>query len=117
MIWNRTDDECHRLVDQYADWMKFELDENWQKGDRRVWKDYSVDDCFGEIRTHLDKLENAMWLGDKEKIREYAADVGNCTMIFLDVMNLIEPVEVRQPPPPTWSTNDYESSNYEYMDS
>lgn len=113
MIWNRSDDECHRLVDTYAEMMKHELDENWPKGDREVWATHSKDDGLAEVQYHVDKLVNAVALDEKERVKEYAVDVANCAMIFLDMMGMIEPAPVKQPPPPKYVRN----YNTDYMSS
>jgi hypothetical protein len=113
MVWDKNDDEGHRLVDTYAEWMKNELSENWIKGDREVWTNYSMDECFSEIRYHLDKLENAVAMNsdgsNNDQVKEYAADVGNCAMIFLDVLGLIEPAPPAKPIP-----NQVYNSGYDY---
>ena len=129
MIWNREDDDSHRLVDTlqgklydkvpqgvreaFGKLMKHELDENFFKGDREKWLNMSKDEALMEIRYHLEKLEVAVEMGDKDKITENATDVANCAMIFLDVMGYIEPEPERQPPPPSRSSN-YVDSSYDY---
>lgn len=124
MIWNRSDDEAHRLVDTFkgklfkrvsepireafAEKMKGELDDNFFKGDREAWLSMSKDEALSEIRYHLEKLEVSMEEGEREQIEENAADVANCAMILLDVMGYIEPAPERKPPPPTRSFNRYD---------
>lgn len=106
MIYNRADDDGHRLVDAYAAEMKDELDANFYKGDRDVWSEWSLGEALAEIRYHLEKLEMA--IEDKEgteKIREYCADIGNCAMFVADITGAIKPVEPKQPEPPSYVRN------------
>lgn len=125
MIWNRADDEAHRLVDTFKDKlfkkvpepireafgekMKNELDENFYKGDREAWLSMTKDEALSEIRYHVEKLETAVEMGERERIEENAADVANCAMIFLDIMGYIEPMPGREPEPPSRSYNSYDS--------
>ncbi len=127
MIHNRANDESHRLVDRFrrkltdsissgkrqvfAEKMKAELDENFYKGDRDQWLNLSRDEALVEIRYHLEKLEAAVEHGEsKEKITEYAVDVGNCAMIFLDVMGYIEPMHPTISDPMPRNLSDYDLS-------
>lgn len=107
MIWNRDEDEAHRLVDRMAKLMKHELDENFFKGDREAWSNYTLDQAMSEVRYHLEKLENAYNMQEKDKTIENAADVANCAMILLDVLGYIEPEPEREdiPSPPSQPTN------------
>lgn len=116
MVWDKNEDESHRLVDTYADMMKHELSENWIKGDREEWTNgtYSIDECFSEIQYHLDKLQNAVEMNKDgsldDSVKEYAADVGNCALIFLDVLGLIEPAPLKKVDPPSIARN----TGYDY---
>lgn len=129
MIWNRGDDDAHRLVDsfvkkmlksvpeekraEFASLMKTELDENFFKGDREAWINMSEAEALGEIRYHVEKLENSVEMDEGEdKIKEHAVDVANCAMIFLDVMGYIEPEPVQEPAPPSRSYNTVEDDYY-----
>jgi hypothetical protein len=115
MIWDRDEDECHRLVDTYTKLMKHELDENFFKGDREEWQGgMSLAEGLNEIRYHLEKLEVAVDMKDKERIVEHAADVGNCCMIFLDLMGYIQPVPLVKEEPPTPAPRNAISHSYAF---
>lgn len=122
MIWNRGDDDAHRLVDTFikkmlkavpedkreafGHMMKEELDANFSKGDREAWLQMSTDESLSEIRYHLEKLENSVEMREgEEKIKEHAVDVANCAMIFLDVQGYIEPEEMEEPPSRSHNTS------------
>jgi hypothetical protein len=127
LIWDRGDDDAHRLVDTlqgklydkvpqkvrdaFGGLMKHELDENFFKGDREAWLTMSKDEALGEIRYHLEKLETSVEMDDKEAIIENAADVANCCMIFLDAMGYIEPAPETKPTP-SRSYNTYNDDYY-----
>jgi hypothetical protein len=114
MIWNRRDDDAHRLVDSFikkmlkvvpeekreafGHLMKEELDANFGKGDRDAWLQMSTDEALNEIRYHLEKLETAVEMGEKDQVIENAVDVANCAMIFLDVQGWIQPEPMEEPP-------------------
>lgn len=129
MIYNRNDDESHRLVDAitnkmflkfeksklkgkvdrklqiFRDQMKVELDENFYKGDREVWSKWSLDEAMSEVTHHVEKLQNALDMRDNDSILEHTADVANCVMILADVAGVLQPVAHVEPPPPQTVTN------------
>lgn len=87
----RNVDELRKLCHVYADLMANELAQNLYKGS---WEADSVEKAIIEIRSHVDKLEAASFYGTKEQVMEYAADVGNQTMILLDVLGHIGPEDI-----------------------
>lgn len=99
MVWERSQDECHRLVDTFAEMMKNELDENFFKGDREAWQTWSLDSGIEEIEYHLEKLKFVIEQKDPDRIKEHSADIGNCCMILLDLYGYIEPQEPVKPTP------------------
>lgn len=84
----RNVDELRKLCHVFADLMVNELAQNLYKGS---WEADSVEKAIIEIRSHLDKLEAATFYGTDAQVLEYAADVGNQTMILLDVLGHIRP--------------------------
>lgn len=121
MVHDRSEDEAHRLVDTFAELMKHELDENFFKGDRGApgWnRDLdSKEDALQEVQYHLEKLEASMLFEDEDQIRENGADVGNCVMILLDIMKLIEPASEKWPeikPQPDSRANNYITREYDH---
>lgn len=115
MIWNRSEDESHRLVDAFAELMKHELDENFFKGDRDQWINWSLGEAIWEIRYHLEKLENAVEMKDADRVKEHTADVANCAMFLADIYGVCQPVPVKKPEPPSQPRN--RGNYYSYSDS
>jgi hypothetical protein len=75
----------------FADLMQCELLANAHK---EHWLNRSAPDLLQEITKHVNKLHTAYADGDNEKIKEHAADVGNCAMMLLDKLLLLLPNEV-----------------------
>lgn len=74
----------HALV-PFAQLMAKELHANARKGDRPGWLNMSPAVAMLEIYYHAAKLQKAVKDGDGDRIREYAADVANMSMMLLDV--------------------------------
>lgn len=110
MIWDRSEDECQRVLTTFTQWMRDEIDENWVKGDREAWGTYSLAEGLAEIRYHVDKLEDAVDAKDKDRMKEHCADVANCTMIFADLLGLLEPAPLpaKKPEPPRYVHNPHD---------
>jgi len=75
-------------VDRFAEEMKRELEANVpEKGS--AWDDCPSGKMMDEVEYHVEKLRAALEEGDKEKIREHAADVGNNAMMLADLVGVI----------------------------
>jgi hypothetical protein len=76
------------LVDRMAVQMRRELVANAHKGD--VWLDASRSVHEHEVIYHTVKLLLAARCDDKEGVREYAADVGNCAAMLADACGSLD---------------------------
>lgn len=74
----------HVLV-PFARLMAKELHANAAKGDRPGWLAMTPAIAMLELYYHVAKLQKAVKDGDMAGAREYAADVGNMSMMVLDV--------------------------------
>ncbi|WP_404633963.1 hypothetical protein [Dyella ginsengisoli] len=74
----------HVLV-PFARLMAKELHANADKGDRPGWLSMTPSMAMLELYYHVAKLQKAVKDGDMAGVREYAADVGNMSMMVLDV--------------------------------
>lgn len=67
----------------FVERMGREVAANQHKGDWRTWAthtDMTWEALVEEIDHHVEKLEKAAREGNLERIREYAADIANCSM-------------------------------------
>lgn len=69
--------------------MDAELRANADKGDRPGWRSMDRQTALLEIYYHLAKLQKAALDDEHERIREYAADVANMSMMLVDVCGLL----------------------------
>ncbi|MDV3508973.1 hypothetical protein CMU89_17025 [Elizabethkingia anophelis] len=62
-----------------------ELLANKEKGDCIEYAENHKDqnDLISEIEHHLNKLKHAVIADDKDRIKEYSADVCNCTLFLM----------------------------------
>lgn len=75
--------------------MADELAANAHKGDRAGWLTMTYREAVGEVLYHAAKLTYAARQYDQgdgpaEKIREFAADVANCSMMVADICGVLE---------------------------
>ena len=88
-------DEYIPLVERYKREMLIEFAANEHKDSWALW---TPDHAMSEIHYHVAKLEYATRHTDTDgwdKVREYAADIGNMAAMLLDVLNLWTPAEPR----------------------
>lgn len=85
-------------VAQFTDLMLLELAANARKGDQAGWRGATPDALLNDITWHWAKLAMA-WREWKvqgpsahtaQELREYAADVANMSMMFIDNLGLLE---------------------------
>lgn len=91
------DEEMYDLViAEFSKHMKTELRANYQKGDRNGpggWLEVKDNKFWiSELFYHVGKLQYALMLDDKERIKENCADIANLALMTLDVkINLLNP--------------------------
>lgn len=87
------DDELKAMfpsVDEFAKLMRRELWANRRKGTRADWLKVTSWNFWVEIQYHAAKFAIAVRQNDKAGIAQYAADVGNMTMMLADVAGSLE---------------------------
>jgi len=73
------------VLQPFVSMMISELHANSGKGDRPGWLSMSRETATLEIYYHVAKLAKAARDNDADRIREYAADVANMSMMLVDV--------------------------------
>jgi molybdopterin converting factor small subunit len=68
------------LIARFAKSMHIELQANKNKGDWREWGE--VDNMRTEIDYHLQKLDDAIEIGDRIRINEHLADCANFLLMI-----------------------------------
>lgn len=69
-----------REVRNFAAMMDAEMRSNVHKGD--AWRKMSRSELYDELNKHVAKLRRALETGDRARIAEHSADVGNCAMFI-----------------------------------
>mgnify|MGYP001256832652 CR=1 FL=1 len=90
-------DDYEPLVERYKREMLIEFSANEHK---ESWKRWSLDKAMGEIHYHVAKLEYATRHTNTDgwdKVREYAADIGNMAAMLIDCLQLWTPESEAQP--------------------
>jgi len=83
-------EEMASVVEEMAREMRMELLANVRKGNRQVWKAMPPMQLLMEVYYHAGKLQQAIVCEDKQKIREYAADVANMAMMVADAFGIFQ---------------------------
>ena len=78
------------LAFEVAKAMIIELKNNEHKGDRQNWKNLSSKELLQEVYYHTGKLQEALKIKDKNKIKEFCADLANLAGMIMDVENVID---------------------------
>jgi hypothetical protein len=92
-----------KLLERFTVLMATELASNRDKGDRPGWLMMSPGEAIGEVLYHAAKLSYAARQfgqgdGSIEQVREFAADVANCALMTLDVVEQRELDRLAQEP-------------------
>lgn len=71
-------------TEEFGQLMQRELYSNTSKG---VWQHWKPDaaQAVSELMVHVGKLCVAVWLVDRSKVNEHAADVGNMAMKIVEL--------------------------------
>lgn len=85
-----------RVFEAFVLRMARELATNSHKGDRPGWRRAGSREMVSEVLYHAAKLTYAVRQyeqgdGELEKVREFAADVGNCALMVADCCDAFEP--------------------------
>lgn len=67
-----------------------ELEKNSHKGDRQNWVNLTSKELLSEIYYHTGKLQEAIRDKNKEKIREFCADIANLSGMIMDIEQIID---------------------------
>ena len=98
---------CEEVLGRYGDGQHRELLANRHKGGRHGWRIQSPELLLADVHHHVAKLHVATcellerrrdaeprelpWDGDiEDRVREFAYDTGNMTMMLLDALRLLD---------------------------